>query len=59
MSFCLRPSPKPGDRMKKATLARLAIRAALFYFTLGEICQSIQAQREIRFRLVHDTLIVV
>jgi predicted aspartyl protease len=45
--------------MKKATLARLAIRATLFYFMLGGICQSIQAQSEIRFRLVRDTLVVV
>jgi predicted aspartyl protease len=45
--------------MKKATFARLAVRAALFYFTLGGICQSIEAQSEIRFRLVHNTLIVV
>jgi hypothetical protein len=45
--------------MKKATLARLAVRAALFYFTLGAICQSIRAQSEMRFRLVHDTLVIV
>src|SRR5580704_16041341 len=45
--------------MKKATLARLAIRATLFYFMLGGICQSIQAQSEIRFRLVRDTLVIV
>jgi len=45
--------------MKKATLARLAITAAVFYFMVGGICQSIQAQSEIRFRLVHDTLVVV
>lgn len=45
--------------MKKATLARLAIRGALFYFTLGVICQGIQAQSEMRFRLVHDALVVV
>ena len=37
----------------------LAVRVALFYFTLAGVCQSIQAQSQMRFRLVHDTLVVV
>lgn len=43
----------------KKTLTGLAIRAALFYFTLVGICQNIQAQSEIRFRLVQNTLVLV
>jgi predicted aspartyl protease len=31
----------------------------LFYFTFGGVCHSIQAQSEIRFRQVHDTLVVI
>jgi predicted aspartyl protease len=45
--------------MKKTLSAGLAIRVALFYFIVAGACQSIQAQSEVRFRLVHDTLIVV
>ena len=45
--------------MKKQRLARWAVSAALFYFTLGGTCQGIQAQSEIGFRLVHDTLVIV
>lgn len=45
--------------MRKATLARLAVRAAVFYFTFGATGHSIQAQSEIRFRLVHGSLVVV
>jgi predicted aspartyl protease len=45
--------------MKDTRCTGLAIRVALFYFTLAGFCQSIQAQPEIRFRLVHNILIVV
>jgi predicted aspartyl protease len=45
--------------MKNTRYSGLAIRVALFYFTLAGTCQSIHAQSEIRFRLVHNTLIVV
>jgi predicted aspartyl protease len=45
--------------MKNGRYAGLAIRVALFYFIAAVVCQSIQAQSEIRFRLVHDTLVVV
>jgi len=45
--------------MKNTRYSGLAIRVALFYFTLAGTCQSIHAQSEIRFRLVRNTLIVV
>ncbi len=38
---------------------KFVIRIAVFYFTLAGFCQSVHAQSEIRFRLVHDTVIVV
>jgi predicted aspartyl protease len=45
--------------MKNARWAGFAIRVALLYFTLAGVCQSMEAQSEIRFRLVHDAIIVV
>jgi predicted aspartyl protease len=45
--------------MKNTAYAGLAIKVALFYLIAAGVCQSIQAQSEVRFRLVHDTLIVV
>ena len=37
----------------------LAVRAALFYFTLAGVCQSIWAQGEVPFRTVKNTLIIM
>jgi hypothetical protein len=45
--------------MKNMSFAGLAIRIALLYCTLGGICDSMQAQSEIRFRLIHGTLVAV
>jgi predicted aspartyl protease len=45
--------------MKNTRCAGFAIRVALLYFTLAGVCQIMQAQSEIRFRLVHDAIIVV
>src|ERR1700733_2405820 len=45
--------------MRKAPNARIAFKAALFYFTVAALCQTIQAQSQIPFRLVHNALIVV
>jgi hypothetical protein len=45
--------------MKKATLAGLAVRCAVFYFTLGGICHSLWAQSEVKFRQAEKTVIVV
>ncbi len=45
--------------MKNTSFAGLAVRTALFCLTLAGLCQGSQAQSEIRFRLVHDTVIVV
>ena len=45
--------------MKNTSYAGLAIKVALFYLIAAGVCQSIQAQSEVRFRLAHDTLIVV
>src|SRR3984957_10448846 len=45
--------------MKNTACAGPAIKVALFYLIAAGVCQSIQAQSEVRFRLVHDTLIVV
>jgi predicted aspartyl protease len=45
--------------MKNRPYTGLAIKVALFYCTLAGVCQSIQAQQEIHFRLIHETLIVV
>lgn len=45
--------------MKNTPFAGLAIRVALFCFTLAGLCQSAQAQSEMRFRLVHDTVIIL
>jgi|ERR1700733_11214274 len=44
--------------MKNTSFARLALKVAVFYFTVAGVCQTVQAQSEIRFRLVRDTLIV-
>jgi predicted aspartyl protease len=45
--------------MKNRSYSRLAIRVALFYFTLGGVCQGIRAQAEIHFRLAHGALVIV
>jgi predicted aspartyl protease len=45
--------------MKNSKCTKIAIQIAVFYFTLAGFCQSVHAQSEIRFRLVHDTVIVV
>ena len=45
--------------MKNTPYAGIVIRLAAFYFIAAGICQSIQAQTELRFRLVRDTMIVV
>jgi predicted aspartyl protease len=45
--------------MKNTTLAKFAIRVAVFYFSLAGFSQSIHAQSEIKVRLVHDTVVVV
>jgi hypothetical protein len=45
--------------MKNTRCAGFAIRVALLYFTLAGVCQNMEAQSEIRFRLVHDAIIVV
>jgi predicted aspartyl protease len=45
--------------MKNRPYAGLAIKITLLYFTLAGVSPSIQAQAEMRFRLVHNTLIVV
>lgn len=45
--------------MRKALSAQLVIKAALFYFTVAGLCQTIHAQSRVPFRLVHNALIVV
>ena len=45
--------------MKNRSQAGRALKVALFYFTLAGVCQSVQAQSEIHFRLAHNTLVVV
>jgi predicted aspartyl protease len=45
--------------MKNKPYAGLAIKITLLYLTLAGVSPSIQAQAEMRFRLVHNTLIVV
>jgi hypothetical protein len=45
--------------MKNTPYAKLAIKLAVCYFIIGGVCQSIQAQSEIRFRRVRDTPIGV
>jgi predicted aspartyl protease len=45
--------------MKNTSFAGFAVRTALFCLTLAGFCQGAFAQSEIRFRLVHDTIIVV
>ena len=45
--------------MGNTILAQVVVRTALFYFTFGGICQTIHAQSEIRFRLVHNTVVIV
>ena len=45
--------------MKIKSSVGLAVKIALFYCTLAGFCQSIQAQTEMQFRLVRNTVIVV
>lgn len=45
--------------MKNTRCTKFGIQIAIFYFTLAGFGQSVHAQSEIRFRLVHDTVIVV
>ncbi len=45
--------------MEEQLRARLVIKVALFYFIVAGVCQGIQARSEIRFRLAHNTLIIV
>ena len=45
--------------MKNTLFARLVIKLAVFYFIAAGVCQSIQAQSELRFRLVRESIIVV
>ena len=45
--------------MKSRLYALLALKMAVFYFTLGGLCQEVQAQSDIHFRLAHNTLVVV
>ena len=45
--------------MKNRSYVGLAIKVALFYFTLTGLSQSLRAQTELRFRLAHNTLVVV
>src|ERR1700681_4958125 len=45
--------------MKNSIFSKLAIRVAVFYFTFAAFCQIVHAQSEIRFRLAHDTVIIV
>ena len=45
--------------MKNTSCSKFAIRAAVFYFSLAGFSQSVDAQSEVRFRLVRDTVIVV
>jgi predicted aspartyl protease len=45
--------------MKTTRSLKIAIRVAVFYCMLAGFCQTIHAQTEIKFRLVHDTVVVV
>lgn len=45
--------------MRKARYAGWVVKVALFYCSVAGICQSVRAQSETRFRLVHNTIIVV
>lgn len=45
--------------MKNTLSKKLGIAAAVFYFTFAGFCQSIQAQSQMKFPLVHDTVVVV
>src|ERR1700722_3594475 len=45
--------------MKTTRSSKIAIRVAIFYCMLAGFCQTIHAQTEIKFRLVHDTVVVV
>jgi predicted aspartyl protease len=45
--------------MKIKSGVGLAIKIALFYCTLAGVCQSIQAQTEMQFRLVRNAVIVI
>ena len=45
--------------MKNKRNHRMGIAAAVFYFTFAGFCQSIQAQSQMKFRLVHDTVVIV
>jgi predicted aspartyl protease len=45
--------------MKNTKCKKILIRLAAFYFILAGFCQTVDAQSEVRFRLAHDTVIVV
>ena len=45
--------------MKNTQIAAFAISIALSYFSPAGVCQSLEPQPEIRFRLVRDTVIVI
>jgi hypothetical protein len=45
--------------MKNTAFIGLAAGTALFYCTLGSACQAVEAQAQIPFKLVHDTVAVV
>jgi hypothetical protein len=45
--------------MQNTARTALAIKIALSYFTVGALCQNVHAQSEVRFRQVHEIVIVV
>src|SRR5215472_4484540 len=45
--------------MKKRSCLGLIGRTALFYLACVTACLPVEAQREVRFRLLHDTVVVV
>jgi hypothetical protein len=45
--------------MKKRACLALTGRTALLYFACVTACQTVEAQREARFRLLHDTVVVI
>jgi predicted aspartyl protease len=45
--------------MKNRLYALLVLKVAVFYFTLAGVCQKVQAQSDIHFRLAHNALVVV
>ena len=45
--------------MKNRWYSGLALKIAILYFTLAGVCQRVQAQSEMHFRLAHNTLVVV